>query len=165
MAKGSGNTRRSNPRRSPVVIRLRDSYGEYGREVIIYGNDRSVKYDEDWHRFTPVVDRNGLSVLSTDDVAEWGLPDTDDYRTLMAEWSDYKDNYRDGRDVQDESFTFITKGGKLQSAHYLSELPKINPRNIIFIEKQDAMNTRVWYNKTKQEYKDIIKKISGYKVL
>ena len=44
-------------------------------------------------------------------------------------------------------------------------LPKIQMDNVLFIETQNADSNYVWYNYKVTDYKNIIYKVTGYKVL
>lgn len=164
MAKGSGGTRNN----TPIRTRLRDSdgeYGEYGEEVTIYGGAKSIKYDELYQRFTPVVDKRGLSVLSVDD-DEIGLPDTNSKETLVSWYNDFKDNRNLGYNVEDDTYTFITTAGKFYYVHGNDDaLPKIKMKDVIFIEHQGASDHTVWYDNKAAGYKEKIKKYNGWTLL
>ena len=167
MAKASGNTRTSSPSASsgPVVVRLKDNHGEYGAPVTIYGDAKEVAYDEYWHRFTPVVDSNGLSVLENTEETEYGLPDTFSRKEALAMYSDFKMNKKEGYNVDDEHFVFITKNGNIHFADPDESLPKIKMDNVIFIESNDANSTYVWYDNKAADYKKKIYDKTGYRVL
>lgn len=96
---------------------------------------------------------------------DYGLPDTASKESIFASFDDYKYNYKAGYDVSDSSFMFITKGGKFLSADEFRDLPKINPKNIIYVEEQNAAQNRIWYDNSRKEYKETVEKLTGYKLL
>lgn len=166
MAKASGSTRTGMPSASgPITVRLKDQNGEYGYPVTIYGDAKSITYDEYWHRFTPVVDQNGLSVLEDTESGEYGLPDTISQHEILAMYNDFKYNKKEGYDMSDETFSFITTNGKLHRAESDMPLPKIKMSDVLFIEAQDAAGNYVWYNNKAPGYKEKIYDKTGFKVL
>jgi len=164
MSKASGTTRKTSVKQ-PIV-----AYDEYGYAIgTIYNDDKNVRYSDNGNRLTPVMDKNGLGVLGNVDWdADWeyGLPDTSTKTDMLRWYEDFKDNKRNGYDVDDQRWTFVTSNGKVHFCDGNDDpLPKIRMKDVIYIGQINPNGETVWYDKTAKDYKEKIRKLTGYEVI
>ena len=69
-----------------------------------------------------------------------------------------------GYDMTDSSWIFITKGGNMITANYMEDIPKFKMSDVIFMENQNAESLEAWYDNSNSKYKDIIERLTAYKL-
>ena len=105
-----------------------------------------------------------LGILSNADGGD--IPDKiwSEKSQLSAIYQDWKYNAKAGYDMTDSSWIFITKGGNMITANYMEDIPKFKMSDVIFMENQNAESLEAWYDNSNSKYKDIIERLTAYKL-